>query len=112
MILAAIAAFLVDRRFFRAGSWSLVAAAFTGVGLMHAFQVHGNNIDYQFNLDRLAAAMGLRGPFVPAAPPPEVLVYRAFPLALGYLLMAAVFFAFGLYAARHPPDGSPGPPAH
>jgi AGZA family xanthine/uracil permease-like MFS transporter len=108
MILAAIAAFLVDRRFYRAGSWALVAAAFTGVGLMHAFQVQGNNVDYQFNLDRLAAGMGLAGRFVPAAPPPEALVYRAFPVALGYLLMAAAFFAFGLYAARRPPDNSAG----
>jgi AGZA family xanthine/uracil permease-like MFS transporter len=108
MILAAIAAFLVDRRFFRAGSWALVAAAFTGVGLMHAFQVQGNNVDYQFNLDRLAAGMGLAGRFVPAAPPPEALVYRGLAVALGYLLMAAAFFAFGCYAARRPPDDSAG----
>jgi AGZA family xanthine/uracil permease-like MFS transporter len=108
MILAAIAAFLVDRRFFRAGGWSLVAATFTGLGLMHAFQVQGNNVDYQFNLDRLAAGMGLAGRFVPAAPPPEALTYRAFPVALGYLLMSAAFFAFGFYAARRPPDDSAG----
>jgi AGZA family xanthine/uracil permease-like MFS transporter len=106
MILAAIAAFLIDRRFFRAGTWSLVAAAFTATGLMHAFQVQGNNIDYQFNFDILAGWVDHAEPVAPAS---AVLIYRAFPLALGYLLMAAVFFAFGVYAARHPQTG---PAAH
>jgi AGZA family xanthine/uracil permease-like MFS transporter len=102
MILAAIAAFLVDRRFFRAGIWSLVAAAFTAVGLMHAFQIAGNSIDYQFNLDLIADSAGLATRLAPAAGAPGPLIYRAFPLALGYVLMAGVFFAFGAYAARHP----------
>jgi adenine/guanine/hypoxanthine permease len=108
MILAAIAAFLVDRRFFRAGSWSLVAAAFTALGLMHAFQVQGNNIDYQFNLDEMAKLVGLAAPVAPAAPGSGPLIYRAYPLALGYFLMAAVFFTFGVYAARHPQTDSAG----
>jgi AGZA family xanthine/uracil permease-like MFS transporter len=107
VILAAIAAFLIDRRFYRAGTWSLVGAAFTGLGLMHAFQVQGNNVDYLFNLDLLAAKIDSSGRFGLAGPAGDALVYRALPLALGYLLMAAVFFAFGAYAARHPqPDSA------
>jgi AGZA family xanthine/uracil permease-like MFS transporter len=102
MILAAIAAFLIDRRFYRAGTWSLVGAAFTALGLMHAFQVSGNNIDYLFNLDLLAAKIDSVSRFGLARPAEDALAYRAFPLALGYLLMAVVFFAFGAYAARHP----------
>lgn len=107
MILAAIAAFLVDRRFFRAGAWSLVGAAFTTLGLMHAFQVRSNNIDYLFNLDSLAEKIDPVGRLGLAEPAADALLYRAFPLALGYLLMAAVFFAFGAYAARHPQTDSP-----
>ncbi len=108
MILAAIAAFLVDRRFFRAGTWSLVASVFTAVGLMHAFQVAGNSIDYQFNFDKMAELVGLANSPGPAALAPGPLIYRAFPLALGYLLMAAAFFAFGVYAARHPQGNTVG----
>jgi AGZA family xanthine/uracil permease-like MFS transporter len=99
MILAAIAAFLIDRRFFRAGAWSLVAAAFTAIGLMHAFQVQGNDIDYLFNVDDIAARLGLAKKFHISGPPADALAYRAYPLALGYLLFSAAFFAFGAYAA-------------
>lgn len=102
MILAAIAAFLIDRRFFRAGIWSLVAAAFTALGLMHAFQVHGNDIDYLFNVDDIAVRLGLAEKLPPAGPRAETLIYRAYPLALGYVLFSAAFFVFGVYAAKFP----------
>ena len=102
MILAAIAALLIDRRFFRAGIWSLVAAVFTAIGLMHAFQVQGNDIDYLFNIADVAARLGLAEKLGMAGPPPEALIYRAYPLALGYLLFSAVFFVFGVYAAKYP----------
>ncbi len=102
MILAAIAAFLIDRQFFKAGQWSLVAAAFTALGLMHAFQVHGNDIDYLFNLDVPARLVDPTGQFGLSSPADGVLAYRAWPLAIGYLLLAAAFFAFGSYAARYP----------
>ena len=99
MILAAIAAFLIDRKFFSAGMWSLVAAAFTGLGLMHAYRVRGNDLDFQFNVEWL---------FSGAMQPKEILVYRAGPIALGYLLFAVVFFAFGVYHRRYPQDVQPG----
>jgi len=102
MILAAIAASLIDRRFYRAGAWSLTAAAFTALGLMHAFQVTGNNVDYLFNLDLVAALVDPTGKLGLAGPAAGALAYRAFPIALGYLLMAACFYLFGLYASRRP----------
>lgn len=104
MILAAIAASLIDRRFYRAGTWSLVAAAFTAIGLMHAFQVTGNYVDYLFNLDAAAALIDPERKLGLAPPSPDALTYRAFPLAIGYLLMAGAFYLFGYYAARHPQD--------
>lgn len=102
MILAAISAFLIDRKFYRAGTWSLVAAAFTGLGLMHAFQMQGNNVDYLFNLDVLAGLIDPAGRLGLAAPPLDALTYRAFPLSIGYLMLAAAFFGFGAYASRNP----------
>ncbi|MBC8115171.1 MAG: NCS2 family permease, partial [Candidatus Saccharimonas sp.] len=48
MILAAISAFLIDRKFFTAGVWSLIAAAFAAVGLTHAYQLSGNGVDFLF----------------------------------------------------------------
>ncbi|MFN0055706.1 MAG: NCS2 family permease [Planctomycetales bacterium] len=99
MILAAISAFLIDRKFFSAGIWALVAAAFTSIGLMHAFQVDGNNIDYLFNIDLLERFIATE-PL--AGSQSEPLRYRAFDLALGYVLLGATFFVFGWYRARHP----------
>lgn len=93
MILAAIAAFLIDRKFYSAGIWSLVAASFAAIGLTHAYQLQGNTIDYLFNVDVL---FGLPGPRE------GVLVYRAMPVAVGYLMFAAVFFSFGMFQSRHP----------
>ncbi len=48
MILAAIAAFLIDRKFYTAAVWSLIAAAFAALGLTHAYQVSGNVVDFLF----------------------------------------------------------------
>lgn len=99
MILSAIVAFLIDRKFFSAGWWSLVAALFTATGLMHAYQVTGNAVDFLFNLDR----------WLPALRPAEpAFTYRAWPLAAGYLLFAAVFFAFGFFRRGEPREDRPG----
>ena len=48
MILAAIAAFLIDRKFYTAAVWSLIAATFAALGLTHAYQVSGNVVDFLF----------------------------------------------------------------
>lgn len=87
MILAAISAFLIDRKFFTAGVWALIAAAFAAIGLTHAFTLQGNIIDFLF---------------VNATPEAGAMAYRGWGVALGYLLIAAAFFLFGVYHRRHP----------
>ena len=95
MILAAISAFLIDRKFYSAAIWSGLAVLFTTLGLMHAFQVEGNSINYLFNLTI---------PFLqsPPAAPEGVYYYRAFTVALGYLLAAGAFAWCGWHQSRHP----------
>jgi adenine/guanine/hypoxanthine permease len=85
MILAAIAAFLIDRKFYTAAVWSLIAAAFAALGLTHAYQVSGNVVDFLF---------------IFADPHPGALPTHTFGIAVGYLLFAGVFGFFGWYVGR------------
>ncbi len=80
MIIAAISAFLIDRRFYQAAWWSVAAAVLTFVGLMHAYQVRGNWVDFWLIFTR---------------PSKGAFTYNAYPLVIGYLLMAGVFFLMG-----------------
>lgn len=80
MIMGAIAAFLIDRRFFRAAGWAAAAAVLTFAGLMHAYQLHGNVVDFWL---------------IFTTPAPGSFTYAAYPLVVGYLLMAAVFAGMG-----------------
>ena len=93
MILAAISAFLIDRKFYTAAVWSLIAATFAALGLTHAYQVNGNNVDFLF---------------IFAEPHSGALATHTFGIAVGYLLFAAVFGFFGWYAARRPDDTTVG----
>ncbi|MDQ7008464.1 MAG: NCS2 family permease [Acidobacteriota bacterium] len=72
--LAAIGVFLAERRFGTAAFWALVAAAFTWVGLMHAYTI------------------------TPAAVREEIRPGFAWPMAVGYLAVAAVALAARLLA--------------
>ncbi len=85
MILSAISAFLIDRKFFTAGVWALIGALFAGLGLTHAFQLVGNVFDFLY---------------VFSDPRDGWLSYRAWPVMIGYLLSAAMFFSFGLHFRR------------
>jgi AGZA family xanthine/uracil permease-like MFS transporter len=87
MILAAVSAFLIERKFYTAACWSLIGALFAGVGLTHAYQLVGNNFDFLFAF---------------AEPAEGALAFRAVGIAIGYVLLAVVFAAFGLYYARSP----------
>lgn len=93
-ILAAISALLIDRKLFAAGFWSLLAAGFAAVGLTHAYQLKGNDIDFL-----------LRGL---SKPTPGAMLFEATPIAIGYLLFAAAFFAFGFYLKANPEAKSVG----
>jgi AGZA family xanthine/uracil permease-like MFS transporter len=86
MMLAAISAFLIDRKFFTAAVWAVCAAGCAAIGLTHAYQLSGNVFDFLF---------------VQSTAPPGALAYRAGPIALGYALMALVFLAFGAYQRSH-----------
>ncbi|QDT37801.1 NCS2 family permease [Stratiformator vulcanicus] len=83
MILAAISVFLIERKFMTAAIWSLLAAVLTGLGFMHAYQVVGNTVDYLF------AGVG---------PANDATAFRAFDIAIGYLLFAILFAVMGWWA--------------
>lgn len=85
MIVAAISAFLIDRRFFHAAGWSLAGAVLTFLGLMHAYQMQGNTADYWL---------------IGTTPAEGAFTYHAYPVVIGYLLMGAVFLIMG-YRHRH-----------
>ncbi|QDU63154.1 hypothetical protein Pan216_40290 [Planctomycetes bacterium Pan216] len=100
MIIAAISACLVDRAFRQAAIWSVIAAVLTLTGMMHAYQLSGNVIDYL--LLGTSAADG-------------ALTYRAYDVAIGYVTMAIIFFWFSATnksieatSATSPHDGPPG----
>jgi len=80
MIIAAISAFLIDRRFYQAAWWSVAAAVLTFIGLMHAYQLRGNWVDFWLIFTK---------------PSEGAFTYNAYPLVVGYLLMAVVFFLMG-----------------
>ena len=85
MILAAICALIIDRRFVAAGVWALLAAGVTGVGLMHAYQLDGNTVDYLLMTQKY----------------PTGAVYdRGYALVIAYAVSAAMLFVIGAYAAR------------
>ncbi|MEE8170237.1 MAG: NCS2 family permease, partial [Phycisphaerae bacterium] len=81
MILAALAACLIDRRFFAAAAWSGVGAIFTLMGLMHAYQLTGNNLDFLL-IGHSASEASIS--------------YRAYGVASGYALMGVVFAVIGV----------------
>lgn len=93
MVIAAIAALLIERRLQAAAVWSLVAAGLTYGGLMHAYQLSGNVLDY-FLVLQAAPVDAASGP----------LTTRAHAVGAGYLIMAGVFLlADRLGAARSAP---------
>lgn len=94
MILAAVSAFLIDRKFYTATVWSVIAAMLAGIGLTHAYQLTGNNVDFLFLF---------------ADPAAGAFSYRASGIAIGYLLFAATFALFGRYQAGRPEPAGPAP---
>lgn len=88
MILAAVCACLVDRKFLAAAAWMFAAAVFTFLGFMHAYQVHaGFAFDYLFR-------------FIP--PVEGAFFYRADDIAIGYLLCGLLFLSISRWARDQP----------
>jgi AGZA family xanthine/uracil permease-like MFS transporter len=50
MILAAIGVALIERQFIKAGIWSLIAAAFSAVGIIHAYELTPAGINSRFGI--------------------------------------------------------------
>jgi AGZA family xanthine/uracil permease-like MFS transporter len=100
LILTALGAALVDRRYKSAAIWCGVGTVLTALGLLHAYRLEGNDIHELFiwqkapaevrvadaGLSDLPAASLPAGKAavtsVPAGPP--TYAYRAFPIAAGY----------------------------
>jgi AGZA family xanthine/uracil permease-like MFS transporter len=91
MIVAAIAAFLIDRKYYHAAGWSLAGAVLTLFGLMHAYQLQGNTLDYW-----------LIGTNVPES----AYSYPAYQLVIGYALMGLVFAWRGRQEKRARAEGA------
>ncbi|UCC30353.1 MAG: hypothetical protein JSU86_19400, partial [Phycisphaerales bacterium] len=82
MVLAALSVCLIERRFFGASVWSFLGALVTLLGLSHAYQLSGNDVD--FLLAFISVGEG-------------AIAYRAYDVAIGYALMVVVFAALGFY---------------
>ncbi len=93
LILAAIGAALIDRRYVAAAIWAGVAALLTMIGLLHAYRLEGNTLHELFI-------------WQPAQAPGHA--YRGLPIAVGYglatLLLAAVAVRSRRAAAAAPID--------
>jgi AGZA family xanthine/uracil permease-like MFS transporter len=76
MILAAIGVALIERRFSSAAAWSLAAALFSAIGIIHAYELTASGITSRFGI--LAA--------------PD--------FATAYLLLGLLFFGVGVIARR------------
>jgi AGZA family xanthine/uracil permease-like MFS transporter len=88
MILSAISAFLIDRKFGAAAAWSFLAAVLAFLGLTHAYQLQGNIVDYLFVLAKPASETAM--------------VDRAEGIAIGYLMVAIAFLIFGRWHRKQP----------
>jgi AGZA family xanthine/uracil permease-like MFS transporter len=83
MILAAIGVFLIERAFHRAAFWSLAAALFSAVGIIHAYEITPGGVSSRFGL------------------------WEAPEFALGYGLVAIIFFAVNWNETRRGKGRSP-----
>jgi len=85
MFIAAISACLIDRKFRTAAAWSGLAALLSLLGLMHAYQLSGNTVNFLL---------------VGMTPDLNSTAYPATTLAVGYLLMSITFVILGDYCER------------
>lgn len=113
LILTAIAACLIERRFGAAAAWCGLAALLTALGAMHAYRIEvrdGQTVIREYFIgQRIEAAPPLQASADsrPALPPstspgsarPPVFGYRAAPIAVGYALSAAIL-ALAAWASR------------
>ncbi|MBI5866182.1 MAG: NCS2 family permease [Planctomycetes bacterium] len=88
LMLSAIGAMLIDRRYFAACGWAATAGVLTLVGAMHSYRLEGNTLHELF----IWQAAPQAGSGVAAS--------RAIVIAVGYALMAALFGWAGWHTRR------------
>lgn len=81
MLLAALGAELINRRYLAAAFWSGLAALFTWVGMMHAYQLSGNIVDFYFPRFQ--------------APHSGAMTFNGLNIAAGYALFGLIFAVVG-----------------
>ncbi len=82
LVLAAIGALLIDRRYAAAAIWAGVATLLTAIGLLHAYRLVGNELHAFFVWQPVPGAEQSTRP---------TCTFRAIPIAIGYALMTLLF---------------------
>lgn len=94
MIVSAITAFLIDRRFKTAGIWCLIAAVVTLLGFHHAYRIEPG--PYEFTPRELLAWQRTEPAFektpLHLAAPAGTFFHRGYRIAVSYALAAALCF--------------------
>lgn len=94
MLVAAITAFLIDRRFKTAGIWCIIAAVTTLVGFHHAYRIEPGKFEFTTRelLVWQRTESRFKGTRLELAAPPGTFYYRGYRVAAGYLGAAALCF--------------------
>jgi len=116
LILTAMGASLIDRKYGHAAAWAGAATVLTLVGLLHAYRVEGNDIRELFIWQQCPAGTAYVGGLthnVPTAtassgettqpgagPAAPAVAYRAFPVAVGYALVTALLIVVAVRERR------------
>lgn len=101
LILTAIGAALIDRRYRAAAIWCASATVLTALGILHAYRLVGNEIHEYFLWQWLGKTGGESAPATAAAGP-TTFAYNALPIAAGYAL-ATIVLALAAWRARKTP---------
>lgn len=108
LILAAIGACLIDRKYAAAAGWAGAATVLTLLGILHAYRLEGNTIRELFLWQAIPAGAAMQTTSAPAAGATQPVVatyaYRAFPIAIGYGLATVLLV---LVALRSRKRGAP-----
>jgi AGZA family xanthine/uracil permease-like MFS transporter len=102
LILTALAAALIDRRYKAAAIWCGAGAVLTALGLLHAYRIEGNVIREYFIWQHSAVAAS-------SSAPATTYAYSAFPIAVGYGLATVLLTLIAIQsggAARTSPEPS------
>lgn len=121
MIVSAITAFLIDRRFKTAGTWCLIAAIVTLLGFHHAYRIEPGKYEYTPRelLVWQRTEPAFDGTALHLDAPPGTFFHRGYRIAAGYALAAAMCFFIEAMRRRRSgfadiavdPHGAPEPPA-